>query len=37
MVEEAMKLRRQVNHNDASLKQLEETATLLSDHFLNEV
>jgi len=36
MIEEAIKLRPHANHDEVALKQLEETVTILAEHFKNE-
>lgn len=37
MIEEAVKLRSHANHDEVAMKQLEETITILLEHFKNEV
>lgn len=36
MIEEAIKLRPHANHNEVTLKQLEDTVSILAEHFKNE-
>ena len=37
MIEEAIKLRSHANHDEVALKQLEETVTILAEHFKSDV
>jgi len=36
MIEEAIKLRSHANHDEVALKQLEETVTILAEHFKSD-
>jgi hypothetical protein len=37
MIEEAIKLRLHASHDEVAMKQLEETVTILAEHFKTEV